>query len=147
MVEHLPSVTNVPAHGELFIGGVMDEKCRIILHINLPSSNGGLFAYQHTEMHRHAASSSRTNNGNMQLLSLFFLFFLSFFTQEVVHAALNGRLLFCKKEKGERRLFRLRLVKRYSLLRFMILLIILWLNEYRMHNRILPTMPRSDIAI
>lgn len=36
-------MANVPAHGELFIGGVMDEKRRIILHINLPSSNGGLF--------------------------------------------------------------------------------------------------------
>jgi hypothetical protein len=49
------SMTNVPAHGNMFIGGVMDEKCRIILHIDLPSSNGGLFAYQHTEMHCHIA--------------------------------------------------------------------------------------------
>ena len=72
-------MANVPAHGELFIGGVMDEKCRIILHIDLPSSNGGLFAYQHTEMHRHAASLSSANSGNMQLLSLFFLFFLFLF--------------------------------------------------------------------
>ena len=55
-----------PAHGELFIGGVIHENCRIIFYTNLPSSNGGLFAYQHTEMHRHAASSSRTNSGNAQ---------------------------------------------------------------------------------
>ena len=60
------------------IGGVMDEKCRIIFCINLPSNNGGPFAYQHTEMHRHAASPSSTNRENTQLLSLFFLFFLSF---------------------------------------------------------------------
>jgi hypothetical protein len=59
-------MANVPAHGELFIGGVMDENCRIIFSINLPSSNGGLFAYPHEEMHRHAASSSCTNNGNTQ---------------------------------------------------------------------------------
>jgi hypothetical protein len=48
-------MANVPAHGELFIGGVMDEKRRIILYINLPSSNGGLFAYPHEEIHRYAA--------------------------------------------------------------------------------------------
>lgn len=59
-------------------GGVMDEKCRIIFCINLPSNNGGPFAYQHTEMYRHAASPSSTNRENTQLLSLFFLFFLSF---------------------------------------------------------------------
>ena len=58
-----------------------------------------------------------------------------------------GGFYSAKKKKGERRLFRLRLVKRYSLLRFMILLIILWLNEYRMRNRILLTMPHFDIAI
>ena len=53
------SMANVPAHGELFGGGVMDEKCRIILHINLLSSNGELFSYQHVEMHCYTASLNK----------------------------------------------------------------------------------------
>ena len=54
MAEHLPAVANIPAYGDTFISGVMDEKRRIILCINQSSSNGGLFVYQHTEIHLYA---------------------------------------------------------------------------------------------
>jgi hypothetical protein len=57
----------------------MDEKRQIILYINRPSSNGGLFAYPHEEMHRHAASLSISTTHRIPLLYLFFFFFLSFF--------------------------------------------------------------------
>ena len=94
------SMTNVPAHGELFIGGVMDEKCRIILHINLPSSNGGLFSYPAKPQHRAAPLHISIIRRPQYLIYTNYLFFLSFFTQEVAYAALNGRLLFWKKKKA-----------------------------------------------
>ena len=63
-VEHLPAVANVPAHGDTFISGVMDEKRRIILCINQSSSNGGLFCISAFKLHRHAASLSKAITGN-----------------------------------------------------------------------------------
>ena len=80
------------------IGGVMDEKCRIIFCINLPSNNGGLFAYQHTEMHRHAASPSSTNRETRNYY-LFSSYSFSLFTQEVAGDALYESFIFLHLSK------------------------------------------------
>lgn len=104
-------MTNVPAHGELFIDGVMDEKRRIIFHINLPSSNGGLL---HIRAKKCIAMphcwikpivSERNRNNNYLFLSLFF--HIGSRTRRLKWAA-----FILEKEKGERRLFRLRLIIR-----------------------------------
>ena len=92
-------MANVPAHGELFIGGVMDEKCRIIFCINLPSSNGGLLAYLYEEVHRYTVSLSISITHRIPHYFIFssYSFSLSF-TQEVAGDALNGHFF---PKKGE----------------------------------------------
>ena len=133
-----------PAHGDI---NASDAICGEPRNITIcPPAKEGFFRtlQNHSIRPRHCISLS-SEDRNTLIYTLYLLPLLSHRRSSTPPQM--GDFYSAKKKKGERRLFRLRLVTRYFPLRFMIILIRLWLNEYRMRNNTHPSKPHSDIAI